>query len=194
MNPPSQNPLHSTAILLAEARGGSEEARDALLKRYLPVLQRWAHGRLPGYARGQVDTQDLVQVTLLRAFTHMEGFEPQREGAFLAYLRRILLNALRDEIRRATRQPIHVELEETMADKVAAPEARAIAQERVERYEAALSTLPETQQEALILRLEMGFSYPEIATAVGSPSANAARMMVVRALERLTEVMDEPGA
>jgi DNA-directed RNA polymerase specialized sigma24 family protein len=35
-----------------------------------------------------------------RAFDHVEGFEPRFEGAFFAYLRRILMNRIRDEIRR----------------------------------------------------------------------------------------------
>jgi RNA polymerase sigma-70 factor (ECF subfamily) len=41
-----------------------------------------------------------------------------------------------------------------------------------------------------MLRVEMGFTYPEIAQAIGAPSANAARMTVVRALARLAEAMN----
>ena len=41
-----------------------------------------------------------------------------------------------------------------------------------------------------MLRIELGFTYVEIATFLGSPSANAARMVVTRALARLAEVMD----
>lgn len=82
--------LDSTVSLLARFRAGDEIARDRLLARYLPILRRWAHGRLPSYARQLADTDDLVQVSLLRAFNHMGSFEPRREGAFLLYLRRIL--------------------------------------------------------------------------------------------------------
>jgi RNA polymerase sigma-70 factor (ECF subfamily) len=40
------------------------------------------------------------------------------------------------------------------------------------------------------MRIEFGFTFPEIAEALGRPSANAARMTVSRALVRLAEVMD----
>jgi RNA polymerase sigma-70 factor (ECF subfamily) len=65
-----------------------------------------------------------------------------------------------------------------------------IGRETIEAYEAALAALPETHQEAVILRLEFGYSYPQIAEATGSPSSNAARMTVSRALLRLSEEME----
>ena len=40
------------------------------------------------------------------------------------------------------------------------------------------------------MRVELGSSYPEIAGVLGSPSPNAARMVVSRALVRLAEMMD----
>ena len=63
--------------------------------------------------------------------------------------------------------------------------------ETVEAYEEALSRLPEETQEAVILRIEFGYSYDQIAEALGKPSANAARMTVARALVHLAEVMGE---
>jgi RNA polymerase sigma-70 factor (ECF subfamily) len=52
-------------------------------------------------------------------------------------------------------------------------------------YERALKALPEPQRQAVVLRLEFGLSYPEIAIELESPSANATRMMVSRSLVRL---------
>lgn len=184
--------LDSTASLLAQARAGDERAEERLLGRYMPILRRWAHGRLPGYARGLVDTDDLVQVTLLRAFQHLGEFEPRREATFLAYLRRILLNSIRDEIRRTTRRPAKMELPEALATDLPSAVEQAIGRETMQTYETALSSLPEEHQEAIILRIELGFSYREIAQALGRPSANAARMMVSRAVVRLAELMSEP--
>jgi hypothetical protein len=37
----------------------------------------------------------------------------------------------------------------------------------------------------------MGLSFRDVAEAIDSPSPNAARMTVTRAIERLAEVMDE---
>src|SRR5688572_11599302 len=93
--------LETTAQLLAWVREGDPAACERLVTRYLPMLRRWAHGRLPGHARALADTDDLVQVTLIRALGRVREFESSREGAFLAYLRRILLNAIRGEIRRS---------------------------------------------------------------------------------------------
>jgi hypothetical protein len=41
--------------------------------------------------------------------------------------------------------------------------------------------------------VEFGYTAPEIAAAIGSPSANAARMVVSRALVRLAEFLHEAG-
>lgn len=181
--------MESTADLLARARDGEHAAREQLVARYLPLLRRWAHGRLPQYARELAETDDLVQVSLLRVLDHLADFEPRHEGAFFAYLRRILLNAVRDEIRRASRLPGRAEIPASLASEAPSAVEQAIGREVMEAYEAALSSLPETQQQAVILRVEFGFSYPEIAAALGRSSSNAVRMMVSRSLIRLAEVM-----
>jgi len=63
----------------------------------------------------------------------------------------------------------------------------------MEKYEKALATLPLEQQEVIIMSIEMGFTHQQIAEAIGSPSASAARMFVARALVRLAEGMNETG-
>lgn len=183
--------LESTATLLHLVRHGDRAARERLAIRYLQILHRLAHGRLPQRARDLVDTDDLVQVTLVRALDHVEEFEPRHEGAFLAYMRRILLNQIRDEIRRVGRRPVRSELESDPPAADRSPLEAAIGRETVERYEAVLSQLKEEQREAIILRLELGFTYQQIAEALGSDSPNAVRMMVARALVRLGEQLGE---
>jgi len=185
----SDPPLDSTAVLIGRVQAGDAAAREQLVARYLPLLRRWAHGRLPPHARGLADTSDLVQVTLIRALDHLGTFEPRREGAFLAYLRRTLMNLLRNEIRRSVHHPT-----ESMPDEVLDERAslldQLIGKEVIEDYEAGLASLPEAMQEAVILRLEFGFSHREIADAIGSPSPNAARMLISRALVRLSKAMN----
>jgi len=182
--------LESTASLLNRVRGGDLEARERLAVRYLVVLRRWARGRLPVRARSLLDTDDLVQNTLLSALDHVGTFAPRREGAFLAYLRRILVNQIRDEIRRAARRQGHGDLADEMPDAGPSPLELAIGKEASAAYEAALAALTDEEQEAVMLRLEMGFSHQQVAEALGKPSADAARMFVARALMRLAEVMD----
>ncbi|MCA9753278.1 MAG: RNA polymerase sigma factor [Gemmatimonadetes bacterium] len=181
--------LERTAELLQAVRNGHPAAKNRLVARYLPILRRWAHGRLPAHARDLSDTDDLVQITLIRALDKIGDFEPRREGAFLAYLRQILLNSLRDEIRRVNRRPVRKDLDDAVADPSLVVDAVGV--ETMVAYERALATLPERQREAVVLRIEFGFSYQEVADAIESPSANAARMMVTRALAELAEVMDD---
>jgi RNA polymerase sigma-70 factor (ECF subfamily) len=145
---------------------------------------------LPPAARGVVDTDDLVQMALLGTFQKWEEFEPDHPGALFGYLRRALLHRIRDELRRVRARPGHVALPGSVEAEGPSPLELAVTREGIERYEAALGRLPEMQREAVLLRLELGASYPEIAAALGSPSPNAARMMVVRALLRLAEAID----
>lgn len=188
--PPGTGELESTAVLLALVRDGDPLARERLVRRYLLPLQRWAHGRLPGYARDLSETQDLVQVALLKALDHVEGFEPRREGAFLAYLRQILLNDIRGEIRRVSRRPLRQPLRDDLAEHTPSPLELAIGRDAIRAYENALNTLGAEEREGVILRLELGLTHQQVAEALGKSSADAARMLVARAMVRLTEAMD----
>jgi DNA-directed RNA polymerase specialized sigma24 family protein len=53
--------------------------------------------------------------------------------------------------------------------------------------------LPQAEQEAIIGRLELQYTYDELAIALGKPSPDAARMAVTRALKRLAEEMRRGG-
>lgn len=184
-------PLDSTALLIDRARGGDDGAREALFARFLPIVREWARHRLPSRARDLADTNDLVQVTLLRALGRLGEFEHRHEGAFLAYLRTILLNAVREEIRRSSRRGVRAELADDLPDPARSVVEQVAGRESLERYERALATLAEVTQQAVLLRIEFGFAYDQIAEAIGSPSANAARMTVVRALRELARAIDD---
>lgn len=179
-----------TAKLLSECQGGSLRARDRLVRRFLPKMKRWAHGRLPQYARSISVTEDLVQNTFLRALDNVGTFEAKREGAFLAYLRQIFVNQLRDEIRRHACRPTTEAMKVEPMDEHRSLLEMAIGFEALERYDSALKTLAETDQQAVVMRLEFGYEFAEIAADLELPSANAARMRVTRAISRLAELID----
>ena len=67
-----------------------------------------------------------------------------------------------------------------MADDGTSPLEAAIAQETLDEYDAALNRLKPDEREAVVARIELGLSYAEIAEMLDKPSANAARMAVVR--------------
>lgn len=180
----------STFELLARVRDGDDRAIDQLFARYLPRLQRWAHGRLPQWARDGADTQDLVQNTLLQTFKQIERFEPRREGAFQAYLRQAVLNRIRDALRMSARRPLATGVDESFPSEAPSPLAAAIGTEAFERYEAALTRLRPIEREAIVARVEMECSYEEMATMLDLPSADAARKAAQRALVRLAREMN----
>ncbi len=187
--------LESTAFLLSKAKNGDAVARETLCSIYIPILTKWAHGRLPQYARDLSETDDLVQVSLLKALDKLETFKPLGEGAFLAYLRKILLNNIRSEIRQYTRKSKHITLQEEveLEDGDSTLLEKAVGLEIIEKYETALSNISEQSREAIILRVEFGYTFPEIAVAMNCNSANAARMIVTRALHKLAMSMNEQG-
>ena len=186
----------ATVDLLTRARAGDETALNRLLERCLPPLRRWAHGRLPPFARDALDTGDLVQDTVVAALRRLDHFEARREGALQAYLRQALANRITDVIRYRRRRPESTAVPEQLADDGASPLDLAIGAENTARYDAALARLREDDRQAIIGRIELQYSYEELAVALEKPTANAARVAVTRALQRLAEELrrGEPSA
>lgn len=183
----------STFELISKARSGDQDAIERLFARHLKPLQRWASGRLPKWARGLTDTDDLVQETLLHTFKRIEHFEPRRVGALQAYLRQAVLNRLRDELRRNARRTDVAGLDGLEDVTARSPLEQAIGRQGVEDYEEALGRLRPEEREAIIARVEIGYTYAELAEALGKPSAEAARKAARRALLRLAEEMNRGG-
>lgn len=175
-----------TLELVVRARGGDRAAVEALLQRCLPSLRRWAHGKLPPAARGTLDTGDLVQEAALHTLQRLDAFEPRHVGAMQAYLRRSVINRIRDEIRRIVRHPAAVALPEDHPGDDTSPLELAIQNESYGRYRDALARLAPRDREMVVARLEVQWSHGEIAQHFGMPSVDAARMAVTRALKRLS--------
>lgn len=181
-------------MLLRQIWRGDARARDQLVLAYYPVMKRLAHGRVPALARGLVDTDDVVSVAMEKALRNIENFEPKREGAFLAYMWQILRNEIRMQIRSAKARPITEDLNERFQSVDPSPLEAVIGRDFMERYDSALERLTPEQQEAFILRNEMGLSYLKVAEALGVPSPDAARMLVVRAIVHLERELRDDGA
>ena len=186
--------LLRTRDLLVGAKEGDRDALAALLARYRPRLERWAAGRLPMKARSLLDTSDLVQETLLRAVGNLGSIEARGPGGFEAYVRQAILNRIRDQIRWARRRSGSEEISESLADPTPSPLDEAIGADIVQQFEAGMSQLTEEEQQLLHLRIELDMSYEEIATLMGRPSPDAARMAIQRSLHRLAYAMGHPSS
>lgn len=185
--------LLSTLDLLERFKSGDQQAVNLLVERSIPPLRRWARGRLPGWARGVAETQDLVQTALMRALPRLKEFEARHPGALQAYLRQAVANHIRDEIRKAVAHP-PTDLPTSQPDSSPSPLEQAIGREAFERYEAALATLRPADREAIVARVELQQSYEEVAIALQKPNANAARVAVARAVKNLVKAMAELAA
>ena len=181
----------STVELLQLAKDGNQEALDRLFQRCIPALRRWARGRLPQSARGMLETSDVVQDAVVSAMRHLEAFESRHQGALLAYLREAVMNRIRDVIRQHQRRPASADLPDDLKDEATSALERAIGAEEMARYETALQRLKASDREAIIGRLEMQYSYEELAVALNKPTPDAARVAVTRAMKRLAEVMQD---
>jgi RNA polymerase sigma-70 factor, ECF subfamily len=176
-----------TIELVVKARAGDRLAVEALLQRCLPKLRRWAHGRLPAAARGNLDTGDLVQETVLHVLRRLDTFEPRHVGAMQAYLRQSVINRIRDEVRRIGRQPAPAELPDDLQAEVTSPLETIVQAEAYQRYRVALQDLSARDRELIVARIEAQWSVPEIAERFRLRTVDAARMAVTRALRRLTD-------
>ena len=179
----------SSLSLLMRARNGDEAARNELCTRYLPRLRRWAHGRLPAWVRDHLDTEDIVQDTLMQSVRRLETFTPEHERAFCAYVCQAMRNRLHDVVRRASRRPIGGPIPTDAPASDPSPLEQAVGAQLLQRYERALLRLRESDRELVVARVELGLDYREIADLHGKPSEPAARVAVGRALLRLADEM-----
>jgi len=186
---PPERDVNSSYALLLRARNGDEEARNELCARYLPRLRRWAHGRLPIWAREHLDTEDIVQDTLMQSVRRLEAFTPQHERAFCAYVSQALRNRLRDAVRRAMSRPPGHALSPDEPAREPSPLEQAVGGQLLGRYDAALQRLRDADRDLIVARVELGLEYAEIAGLLDKVSIAAARVAVSRALLRLAVEM-----
>jgi RNA polymerase sigma factor (sigma-70 family) len=176
----------STEDLVLKAKVGDRSAENEIVRRNLPRLRRFAHGRLPSRLRHGYDTEDIVQDSLLKTLQRIASFDTTRPGGLQAYLRVAIQNRVRDECRR--RVPI-VSSEEMaeVVDNAPSPFDRAREKEIAEGQQAALNRLRPADRALLVARIDMGYDYKQLARLFGKPTPNAARVAVHRALRRAIE-------
>ncbi len=150
---------------------------------------RWAHGRLPNWARAKLDTADLVQDSMLQTFRHLDSFEVRHKSALRGYLQQAIQNRIRDELRRVARAPIQPLVADAADDQPSQLDS-VITKEAEARYKAALLRLKREDRELIVGRFELEYSFDQLALATKRRTAGAARVALSRALERLAVEMD----
>ncbi|MBK7144872.1 MAG: sigma-70 family RNA polymerase sigma factor [Xanthomonadales bacterium] len=183
---------YTTAGLLARVRAGDASARDALVSRVEPLLRRFAQGRVPELLRHEHDTGDLVQLTWTRVLARLDAIQTQAPGDFFAYLRTVLINALREALRRREGSPV------VAGGDVAEVAAAALPAQHVDpadwiAYEQSLAALAPEHRALVLMRFEFGMSFAEIAAELGE-SADGVRMKLNRAIARMAGAADDGHA
>lgn len=178
-----------TIDLIAQLRSGDRGALNHLVNRELPQLERFARGKIPAWARSATDTQDVVQNVLVRVLPRLSSWESEAPGALRAFLRKAVANHVVDEIRKARRRISSPELLEALPDPTPSPLAQAINAEALTELREALAQIPESDRRLLAARFASGYRYAQVAERLERPSANAARVGVERAIQRVARVM-----
>lgn len=160
----------------------------ALYDRHWAPLLRWAHGRLPRYARALADTADIVQDALVHTLQRLTFIEPRGPKSLQLYLRRAVQNRIKDELRRVARHPDVALLEfDGHHDAAPGPDAQYLVAEQARRYKAALARLRPADQELIVARFELEYTYEQLALMTGRRTPDAARMALSRAVVRLAQ-------
>jgi len=162
----------SDATLVLSARAGEDWAREALFRRYAPMVNGLAY-RVMGRDE---DVDDLVQDSFVRALNGLDGLkEPQ---AFAGWLASIVVRSASKILRRRkllrrlglarVGEPIDVD---ALVGPAAPPDARA----ELRAVYTLLESLPVEQRMALVLRRVEGLALDEIAQTMGLSLATVKR-------------------
>lgn len=159
--------------LVALAQEGNPDAFSLLVERHQTMVYNLALGKTGS-------PQDAEEVTQ----TAFQG-----KAAFSSWLYRLTVNAAIDLLRQRSRRPQTLSLDDPdlppVPDPAEDPQAQAEAQERRRQLWQAIDALPEVHRTPFLLREMEGYSYREIAKALGLEEGTVkSRLARVRVLLR----------
>ena len=200
-------PADNVVRWLAAARDGSNEALGQLLEVYQGYLLMVARRELATELQAKGGASDLVQETFLDAQRGFAQFQGTTEAELRAWLRRLLLNNLSNFTRRfrgtakrqtATERALEAgsssrDWTEGLIADSSSPSELAMAHERAQAVQQALTRLPEDYRRVILLRNVDGLSHEEVAERM-ERGAGAVRMLWVRALARLRDELGDNAA
>ncbi len=172
---------------LRAAQAGDEAAFVRLFRDVQPVLLRYLT------ALGGPLAEDAAADTWVSVVRGMKDFSGDESG-WRAWVLTIGRARLVDAQRRAGRSPIPVDAELELADRAAADDVLAAAQELVttEAAVALVRRLPQDQAEAVLLRHLAGLDVATAARVLGKKPA-AVRVCAHRGLKRLAALLGRDG-
>jgi RNA polymerase sigma-70 factor, ECF subfamily len=195
-------PVEGAARWLAAAQAGSREALGQVLETFRGYLLLVADREMDPELQAKGGASDLVQETFLEAERDFGQFRGGSLDELRAWLRRLLLNNVANftrQYRRRAKRNVgrEVPLEgggssdergAGLAADTVSPSGQAMAHEQAEALARAMERLPPDYRQVLALRHEGQLTFEEIGQRM-ERTANAARMLWLRAVERLQKEM-----
>jgi RNA polymerase sigma-70 factor, ECF subfamily len=193
--------------LLAAAKGGDEDALSELLLRHGPGLGQRMDGQIGSRWRSILAADDVMQVTYLEAFLRINTLSATDVAQFVAWLKRIAENNLRDAIRHleAGKRPnpsnrvqagptedSKVSFVEMLAANSQTPSKVVAAGEAVNWLYRELENLP-ADYAKVVREYDLGGRPVEHVAAELGRSPGAVYMLRARAHDRLQELMGGAG-
>lgn len=193
----------TTCDLYVRMRDGDEEACCQLYYRFLPRIQRIAARTLGPQLRQRVDAEGFAHDVVVSVLLDIKAYDFRKKGAFLDFLSCKVKHAAADEGRhwsaqkRDARQTVRLGDAGLLADPRDAqplePAAIASLKEQLDRLREAIDALSPEDRTALIAAKIEERKYEEIGREIGA-AADAVRMRVKRAVEKLQRLFDSPGS
>jgi len=173
-------------VMFQRLRDGDAVAGDELVRRYYQPLLRYLQ-RLTGSQAGD----ELLQQTWLSVLDHADKFDPAvSSGGFKAWLFRIATNKANDFWRSRGREKSAREgLRLVTDDASPASDHRLEGSEEQQKLRWAISQLPESQRQVVMLRYYSELKFVEIAKVVGCP-LNTALGRAHKAMIKLKQLME----
>lgn len=177
-NPPDG--LADEHRLIVAAQQGDRPAFARLVEHYWDRLYRWLYH----LTRDRHTAEDLVQESFLKAFAGLKRF--QAGTNFSAWLFRIAHNNYANQCRASSRS--REALPEDVPDSQPGPLDRAVSAEALQSLGRAIHRLPADFRSALLLRVEEGLSFRQIAEVLDL-TEETARWRVFKARQKLLSML-----
>jgi RNA polymerase sigma-70 factor (ECF subfamily) len=185
----------ATTALLLRARDGDRPALEELLARCAPRLLTLVRLRLGPSLRRRLESSDILQESLLKAYRGLGSFRGRDGRALLAWLARIAENEIRDraDFHGAGRRSAAAEVADSsvldgLPDRSRSLTSRLLLSQRLSRLAEALEALDPAQREAIVGRHLEELTFGELGERMGR-SPDACRMLLARGMARLTIAM-----
>lgn len=187
--------------LIAAARSGDEQALSDLIQECRNYLLLVANQDLHSEVQAKLGASDLVQETMLSAHRDFERFQGATKGEFLAWVRGILKNDLREahrHFRGVDKRKVDREsplddsrqIGEGIRDHAITPGTNALKKEQAVHLNQAMETLSAEHRTVLKLRNWQQLSFAEIGKQMNR-SEDAARKLWARAVVQLQSVIKD---